>query len=105
MAMLRFKICMPMHWLAGNSHALGQTGYDWSARSMGKAIDALHDALIDFEQDGSLCLNEEFINQLFSTIHMDKAGNPAPFEPLEEALLKRRMEQEFHNGAKVLLLQ
>jgi hypothetical protein len=49
MAILHFKVCMPMRWLAGNTHALGQTGYDWSARSMGKAIDALHDALMKIE--------------------------------------------------------
>ena len=49
MAILQFKVCMPMHWLAGNTHLLGQCGYDWSSRSMGKAIDALYDVLILIE--------------------------------------------------------
>jgi hypothetical protein len=28
MAILHFKVCMPMRWLAGNTHFLGQQGYD-----------------------------------------------------------------------------
>ena len=65
MAILHFKVCMSMHWLAGNTHALGQTGYDWSSQSIGKAIDALHDALMKMEIDGSLFLNEEFMSNIF----------------------------------------
>ena len=104
MAILHFKVCMPMRWLAGNTHALGQTGYDWSARSMGKAIDALHDALMKIESDGSLFLNEEFMNQFFSLIHEDGEGNPAPLEPLEEAMRYQFEERQTPaiDGSKVL---
>ena len=59
MAILHFKICMPMRWLAGNTHWLVQTGYDWSTRSMGKAIDALYNASVQIEQDGKLYLDEK----------------------------------------------
>ena len=39
---------------------------------MGKAIDALHDALMKIESDGSLFLNEEFMNQIFSLMTNNK---------------------------------
>ncbi len=29
MSILHFKICMPLRWLAGNTHFIGQQGYDW----------------------------------------------------------------------------
>lgn len=41
---------------------------------------------MDIESDGNLFLNEEFMNQIFSTIYIDKAGNPAPLESLEDAM-------------------
>ena len=44
MAILFFKIVMPLQWLSGNTHFLGQCGFDWSVRSMGKALDALEAA-------------------------------------------------------------
>ena len=52
MAILHFKICMPMWWLAGNTHFLGRMGFDWSSRSMGKAIDALYDLCVELQQNG-----------------------------------------------------
>ncbi len=67
MAILHFKICMPMQWLAGNTHWLGQTGYHWSTRSMGKAIDALYNASVQMEQDGKLFLDENFMNGILMT--------------------------------------
>ena len=42
-AILYFKVCMPMCWLARNTHLLVSVGYGWSVRSIGKAIDALHE--------------------------------------------------------------
>lgn len=47
LAILHYTVCMPMRWLSGNTHFLGRCGFDWSARSMGKAIDALEAAMID----------------------------------------------------------
>ena len=45
MAILHFKICMPMRWLAGNTHSVDAVGYNWSSRSLGKIIDAIHDVM------------------------------------------------------------
>ncbi len=39
LVILHFKVCMPLKWLAGNIHFIGQQGCDLSTRSMGKAID------------------------------------------------------------------
>ena len=86
MSILHFKICMPMRWLASNTHWLGQTGYDWSARSMGKAIDALHDAMVVIESDGSMFLNENFMNSIFSQIHKKEDGTLGPLPPLVDAM-------------------
>ena len=77
---------MPMRWLAGNTHTLGQVGFDWSARSMGKAIDALHDAMMEIEKDGSLFLSEEFMDGIFSAIHENDDGILGPLQPLVGAM-------------------
>jgi hypothetical protein len=86
MAILYFKIVMPLRWLAGNTHTLGQVGYDWSTRSMGKAIDALHDALIQIESNGNLYLDEDFMNSIFNKIYTDDNNNSIPLQPLEDAM-------------------
>ena len=65
MAIVHFKISMPMRWLAGSSHNMHAVGYDWSARSMGKAIDALHNAMVKIEADGKKFLDEDFMNNMF----------------------------------------
>lgn len=79
MAILHYTICMPMRFLAGNTHHFGQLGYDWSSRSMGLAIDALEEAMIELEKDGSKLLDEEFMCSIFSKLY-----NDGPFEPLTE---------------------
>ena len=66
MSIHHFKVCMPLCWLAGNTHLIGQCGYDWSTRSMGKAVDAVHDAMMRIEEDGCLFLNEEFMNGILT---------------------------------------
>jgi len=86
MAILFFKIVMPLRWLAGNTHFLGQCGFDWSVRSMGKALDALEAALIQIQDNGSLYLDEAFMNSIFSKIHTDDKGKEVSLEPLEEAM-------------------
>ena len=78
-AILHYTICMPMRFLAGNTHSFGATGYDWSARSMGLAIDALEEAMIELEKDGSKLLSEDFMCSIFSKMY-----NGGPFEPLTE---------------------
>lgn len=86
MSILHFKICTPMRWLAGNTHHLGQVGYDWSARSMGKAIDSLHDAMIEIAKDGSRLLDVEFMDAIFDKIYTDENGNEVPLQPLKDAM-------------------
>jgi len=78
MAIFHYKIAMPMRWLAGNTHTLGAVGCNWSARSMGKAIDALHDAMTVIEKDGSKLLDETFMNKIFSKYTQARMGRPCP---------------------------
>ena len=86
MAIIHYKIAMPMRWLSGNTHHMHAVGYDWSARSMGKAIDALHDALVELSEDGNLFLDEDFMNNIFSEIDEDDEGSKRPLAPLVEAM-------------------
>ena len=65
MSIVHYKIALPMRWLADNTHLMAANGFNWSARSMGKAIDALHDALVKIAKNGNLFLNEEFMNKIF----------------------------------------
>ena len=104
MAILHFKICMPMRWLAGNTHFLGRTGFDWSSRSMGKALDALHSACTELQHDGDLFLNEDFMNAIFDTIYEDSEGNAAPLPPLQDAMKYQYEEKKTVaiDGYKVL---
>lgn len=104
MAILHFKIVMPMRWLAGNTHFLGQCGIDWSPRSMGKAIDALEAAMMVIEEDGSKYLDEHFMNNIFSRIHSDSHGNEIPLQPLVDAMTYQyeHKQTEAIDGSKVL---
>ena len=103
-SILHFKVCMPLRWLAGNTHLIGQCGYDCSTHSMGKVIDALHDAMIKIEEDGSLFLDEEFMNGIFHSIHTDDDGNSVPLPPLVEAMEYQyeRKQTNAIDGSKVL---
>ncbi|KAL7503011.1 hypothetical protein ACHAXN_000861, partial [Cyclotella atomus] len=76
MSIIHFKICHPLRWLAGNTKFIGQQGYDWSTKSMWKAIDAFFEAMDKIESDGSLILNELFMNAIFDKIYKDEGGNP-----------------------------
>ena len=104
MAILHFKVCMPLRWLAGNTHFIGQQGYDWSARSMGKAIDAMYDAMMAIEEDGKLFLDETFMSGIFDNIYIDADGNTCPLPPLQDAM-QYQYEEKLTNaidGSKVL---
>jgi len=85
MAILFFKIVMPLQWFAGKTHFLGQFGFDWSVLSMGKALDALEASLIQMKDNWSFYLEEAFMNSTFSKIHTDDEGKEV-LEPLEEAM-------------------
>ena len=104
MAILHFKICMPLRWLAGNTHFIGQQGYDWSARSMGKAVDALYDAMNSIQQDCSLYLSEHFMNSIFDKICKDEIGNHATLPLLQDVIqYQYKMKQtNAIDGSKVL---
>ncbi len=93
MALLHFKICMLMRWLAGNTHFLGRTGFDWSYHSMGKAIDALLSACVELKQEGELFLDEDFMNAIFDNNYIDSKGNPAPLPTLQKSM-KYQYEQK-----------
>jgi hypothetical protein len=49
---------------------------------MWKAIDAFFEAMDKIESDGSLILNELFMNAIFDKIYKDEGGNPCPHPPL-----------------------
>ena len=104
MAILHFKMCMPIRWLAGNTHSLGLCGYDWSSCSMGKANDALHNELVKIKMNGKLFLDESFMNSIFSMIHTNDKGEVGPLDALEEALHYQYEEKQTPtiDGSKAL---
>ena len=75
-----------MRWLAGHTHTIGSAGYEWSARSMGWAIDAWHEAMVEVEKDGSNFLDKDFMNDIFAKIYIDEQGNDEPLEPLADTM-------------------
>ena len=93
-----------MQWLAGNTHSLGLCWYDWSSHSMGKAINALHDALVKIMMDGKLYLDESFMNSIFSMIHINDRGGVGPLNALEEAVHYQYEERQTPtiDGSKAL---
>ena len=56
-------IIMPMRWLSGKSHELAANG--WGERSMGKALDLLHDAMLQIQANGLKMLDEDFVMNMF----------------------------------------
>ena len=106
MAILDYKICMLLCWLAGNTHSLGQTGYDWLARSMGKATDVLETerAMVQIENGGGLHLEESFMDVIFDDIYVDDDGNTAPLQQLKDIMgyTMEEKQSEQLDGSKVL---
>jgi len=78
-SILHFSVCMPMRFLAGQTHNIGALGYDWSPLSMGKAIDAIENAMTKIQSDGSKFLEEDFMSAIFT-----KINDNGPLEPLSE---------------------
>ena len=66
-SIIHIAVCLPLRWLAGNSHKLKR--YDWSVRSMGKCIDLLEKALELITDNGSYILDEYFMMGIFNTLH------------------------------------
>ena len=58
-SIIHLSICLPIRWLAGNSHKLME--YDWSVRSMGKVIDMLEMILVSIVDNGASIVNEELM--------------------------------------------
>ena len=71
---------------------------------MGKAIDAIHNAMAKIKNDGSKFLDEDFMNQMFSRIGFDSNGDEAPLEPLVDAMVYQFEEKKTSamDGSKVL---
>ena len=84
MSIIHYTIALPMRWLAVSTHNMYACGYDWSARSMGKAIDVLHDCMVAIENNCKKFLDEDFMNNLFYNTHMKDNGKPGLLEPLVE---------------------
>ena len=68
-AIIHLAICMPLRWLAGNSHTFGE--HCWSVTSMGKAIDTLESNLMMITQDNNKILNEQFMMDIFKDLKTD----------------------------------
>ncbi len=64
--------------IIGNTHHLGHLGYDWSTRSMGKAIDALYSDMVEIKSNAAKFLDKDFMKGILSRIYQD-----GPFQPLE----------------------
>ena len=65
-SILHVAICIPMRWLAGNTHTLKE--YNWSIRSMGRALDILESSLHAIISDHKLILNKTFMMDIFSSL-------------------------------------
>jgi len=53
---------------------------------MGKAIDALHDAMSEIENYVSKFLDEDFMNDIFSKIYENEDGEQCPLQPLVDVM-------------------
>ena len=67
-SIIDLAIVMPLRWLAGKSHTLAT--YNWSERSMGRALDLLEQAMEKVDENGEnrpgeLMLEESFMMGIF----------------------------------------
>ena len=72
-AIIHYSINMPMRWLAGKTHALAE--YDWSVTKMATAVDRLHDALVQIEQDGKKIADEDYMLSIFEPLKLSPLDN------------------------------
>jgi hypothetical protein len=65
-SIFHFAFSLPLRWLAGKTHTLGE--YNWSVLSMSKALNAFEKALVSIQNDGAFLLNEEWVMNVFNGI-------------------------------------
>ena len=65
-AILNVAICMPVCWLAGNTHKLAH--HNWGARSIGRVFDILHTALNNILDDITLIHDKSTMMFIFQDI-------------------------------------
>ena len=67
-----FTICIPMLWLAGNTHELKEfpvgapPEYQWCTRSMGRVLDTLYENLGEIIAFPYLFISEQYMMNIFS---------------------------------------
>ena len=83
-SILHVAICIPMRWLAGNTHKMKD--HNWSVRSMGRALDILESALEKILLDQSLILDRQFMMGIFDELRSELL----PFDDF----LKYKFEQQ-----------
>ena len=76
-SIINLAIVLPMRWLAGKTHTLA--AFDWSERSMGRAVKLLEIALVKIGENAKLVLDESFMMHIF-----DELSNELP--PFQEYL-------------------
>ena len=65
-SIVHLAICLPIRWLASNSHLLAK--YNWSIRSMGRVVDILESALGKIILSKELILDEAFMLDMFKDL-------------------------------------
>lgn len=65
LAIMHLSICIPIRWLAANTHKLSESS--WSVRSMGRVVDVLEGALDKIVNKTHSVLDEGFMMDMFHT--------------------------------------
>lgn len=91
-AILHYSISMPMRWLAAKTQALAE--YNWSIRSMGRAIDLVFTAVRKIKDDGSLLLNSDFMNSIFDVLRTELP----PFDEFLKHIFEERRSKISREG-------
>eukprot|EP00956_Cyclotella_meneghiniana_P028916 scaffold68656_cov61-Cyclotella_meneghiniana.AAC.1 len=66
-SILYLAIVIPLRWLAGSTHTLAHRG--WGERSMGKAYDLLHQAMVEIQANPPLLLDEQYVMNIFQPLY------------------------------------
>ena len=96
-AIVHLSICLPIRWLAANSHTLAK--YSWSIQSMGRVVDILEKSLEKISKKGALILDEKFMMEVFLPLHSE-------IEPFNDYWVhmfdKKQMSRVADKSSKVL---
>ena len=65
-SIIYLSICLPVRWLAGQTHTLQE--YGWGARSMGRVVDILEEKLEGLMNNPDLIVNETHMSGLFNEV-------------------------------------